>query len=400
MSSNQTENQAAAAKAKQEEEITIGVMLILCCGPFGLVHMWHRSLWRLEVRLGVTVAWVVAATAIWYGPQMPGDSGAAQDQKPHDYLCVQPVGSISYLQIFDNDCDGISNYEDCNPKSSNNKDLRRTDSDCDGILNDLDCAPENAEKPGWAIIDDTDCDGIANVSDCDPKGHTDDLDCDGVTNALDCDPTGHVQDLDCDGVSADIDCNDSISNIRTTKAIDRDCDGIEDIVDCSPDNPAYDAFDCIPAESQRKFCQILQRSTSDTGGNANSVTIATKRYERAASLRKLLPRGSFRGWVGRVTDISTVGLSDKGAVKIDIPCWVTLANWDMESPRNEKYVAVPNSAVYRSIANISKDQEVVFSGNLVPAPTRTDGFLMLETTRTWPHFMINLTEISPAQAAE
>ena len=376
------------------------VISILCCGPLGLVHMWQSSLWRLEVRLGVTVAWVVAATAIWHGATMPDDSGDAQVQTPHYYVCAQPVGRISYLQIFDNDCDGISNHEDCNPKSSYNTNLKRTDSDCDGIPNPLDCAPEDANKPGWARIDDTDCDGIENVSDCDPEGHTDDLDCDGVTNALDCDPNGHEKDLDCDGVSADIDCNDSKSHIRTTKAIDRDCDGIEDTDDCSPDNPAYDAFDCIPAESQRKFCQILQRSTSGTGENANPVTIATTRYERAAALRKLLPRGSFHGWVGRVTDIATLGLSDKGAVKIDIPCWVTLANWDMESPRNEKYLAAPNSAVYRSIANISKDQEVVFSGNLVPAPTRTDGFLMLETTRTWPHLMINLTEISPAQAAE
>jgi len=90
------------------------------------------------------------------------------------------------------------------------------------------------------------------------------------------------------------------------------------------------------------------------------------RKARANAICDLLPGLQAKNWTGTVSDVSTELGGDKGILEIQLTDDIKVSTWNNSLSDIDGHTLIdPASKLYASLADLSEDDEVVFSGKFV-----------------------------------
>lgn len=158
-------------------------------------------------------------------------------------------------------------------------------------------------------------------------------------------------------------------------------------------------------QSERDFCAVVADTAAAYDAarraGANELKLTAIRTARARALVKAMHnRGVVKDWVGTIAGMSTTG-DGRAAVKVDLPCSVTVSTWNNSLSDTGSGTLIPQSSkLYDAFADLQKGATIRFSGKL--EPDDKNGFHEKSMTEsgsmTDPDFLITFSAVASGGA--
>ena len=172
--------------------------------------------------------------------------------------------------------------------------------------------------------------------------------------------------------------------------------------DSTPDRaPTADsaAAIAIPAE-EKAFIEIVRGYITSYGDAANELKKSAVRVSRKQKLQELVSTLEFKGWIGRIDEMTT---TSKGNAALSIKLsngslMLQTYNNELSDLGDDTLIPI-NSDLFNRVANLKTGMTVKVSGNFLADDQDfiKEGSITEEGSMTEPEFIVKFTQVEPAQ---
>lgn len=150
-------------------------------------------------------------------------------------------------------------------------------------------------------------------------------------------------------------------------------------------------------QQEKDFVAAVQRGQQAVK-DGNDLTLVTARRDRASTICPQLGDGEVSGWVGTISDLSTVFSGKRAHLTVRLADGIQLRTWERASQDGKDRTLIdPNSDVYRTLAGMKTGDEIQFTGSFRPrgAGCLHETSVFEKNGMLTPSFVFRFTDVAP-----
>jgi len=152
-------------------------------------------------------------------------------------------------------------------------------------------------------------------------------------------------------------------------------------------------------DDQQLFLDTVTSFTKNFREAKNELSQSTARFKRKEAIARLNLNSTISDWVGTIKNMKTTS-GDKAILTVDIGHGIELHTWNNAiSDIMDDTLIEPDSPLYQTLANMSKNQKVIFSGNFMLSERDfyNESSLTIDGSMTNPEYVFKFMTIDSVQ---